>query len=82
VWLGEISQSQHERRSHDDAKVKRAISALSGSRTRSNNSTYLKMDRTLPEYDAITVPVPEVLLATEDKFKDYSFVDITHVVFR
>lgn len=43
---------------------------------------HLEMDRTLPEYDAITVPVPEVRLVTEEKFKDYSFEDISHVVFR
>jgi hypothetical protein len=40
------------------------------------------MDKTLPTCHAVIVPVPDVHLVTEDKFKDYSLKDITHVVFR
>jgi hypothetical protein len=42
----------------------------------------LNMDRTLPAYKSIIVPVPEIRLVTEDRFKDLSLTDVTHVVAR
>ena len=38
------------------------------------------MDETLPDHKAITVPVPTVNLATEDRFKASAVADICHVV--
>ncbi|KAJ5800867.1 uncharacterized protein N7518_002935 [Penicillium psychrosexuale] len=38
------------------------------------------MDETLPDHQAITVPVPSVNITVEDKFKSFLLSDITHVV--
>ncbi|KAF2468563.1 uncharacterized protein BDR25DRAFT_290316 [Lindgomyces ingoldianus] len=38
------------------------------------------MDETLPDCDAITVPVPSVSITTEDRFIALSKTDITHIV--
>ena len=38
------------------------------------------MDETLPDHEAITVPVPTVNLAAEDRYKAFPVADIFHVV--
>jgi hypothetical protein len=38
------------------------------------------MDETLPDRDAITVPVPTVDMTTEDRLFALSTTDITHIV--
>ena len=38
------------------------------------------MDESLPDHEAITVPVPTVILAFEDRYKEFPTDDICHVV--
>lgn len=38
------------------------------------------MDETLPDSKAITVPVPLVNVAVEDRYKAFPLADISHVV--
>lgn len=38
------------------------------------------MDETLPDSKAITVPVPIVNVAAEDRYKAFPVADISHVV--
>lgn len=38
------------------------------------------MDESLPDHEAIIVPVPTVILASEDRYKEFSTDDICHVV--
>jgi hypothetical protein len=38
------------------------------------------MDETLPDYRAITVPVPKVNVAAEDQYKALPVAEISHVV--
>ena len=38
------------------------------------------MDKTLPDREAITVPVPIVDVATEDLYKTFPVADISHIV--
>lgn len=38
------------------------------------------MNETLPDSEAITVPVPSVNVAAEDQYKAFPVADISHVV--